>query len=261
MGIQSHRKQRIRREFKERTKRFSLVFAFVFGVSWGFFWLPWLRISQINADDFVSKSEVESAVNPYLASLNAFWLPNNNFFLLQTAKLENVLKEKGIGLAVAQKAFPKTLNIKFPQTEPWLIHCGSMDCFYVSETGFLADRAPKFSESPIPQIITGNSNAKIGDGVVSPSEALTLRKVFQKMKRLNISVTSASFGKNAEVKIITNENWYLLILENSDIEKVFGDLKLLMDQKIKEDRARLEYIDMRYENKAFYKLGSRLDSV
>lgn len=254
VDMQTYRKQRIRSEFKSRLKRYLLIFAAIFALSWGFFWLPWLRVSQINSDDFVSKGEIESAINPYLASLNSFWLPNNNFFLLKTSELENILKEKGVGLAQAKKSFPKILDVKFPQTEPWMIYCGDADCFYVSENGILADRAPKFSENPLPQVITGNSGAKIGDVVVSPEEALALRKVFQKLKQLEISASFASFDGAGEIKIVTDEHWYLRLLRGSDAQKTFGDLKLLLDQKIKENRPNLDYIDMRFPNKAFYKL-------
>jgi len=37
-------------------------------------------------------------------------------------------------------------------------------------------------------------------------------------------------------------------------EQIAQDLKLLLDQKIGQDRPRLEYVDLRFPDKAFYKL-------
>ena len=56
------------------------------------------------------------------------------------------------------------------------------------------------------------------------------------------------------MKISMNENWNLLILaEQKDYKDITEKLSLLFAQKIK-DRSKIEYIDMRVENKAFYKL-------
>lgn len=252
--MQSYRKQRIRSEFKERARRTSLYLGAIALTIWGFFWIPWLRVSQINSDDFVSMSEIESAVNPYMASLNSFLLPNNNFFLLRTSELENILKEKGVGVAEARKSFPQTLEIKFPQTEPWLIFCASAEnCFYVSKGGVLEDYAPQFSEKPLPEIIVEGQNGKLGDGIISAEEAVFLRGVFKNLKIMGVDPSAVSFKKD-EVKVTMKEGWYLLIPKDMSADKIFGDMKLLMEQKIKEGRLKLEYIDMRYENKAYYKL-------
>lgn len=254
MDINIYQRERKRNDLVRKLKILGYSIGLVLFAAWGFFWLPWLRISDIKTDDYVSKGEVENAISPYLASANSFWLPNDNYFLLQAHKLENILKEKDIGLAAVKKNFPKTIDIKFPQNEPWLIYCSEVECFYVSDKGLLFDRAPKFSQNPLPEIIMENKNGKIGDRVASPAQALFLRNIFHQLNLMNIDILSASFGAKAEVKFITGEKWYLKIINNDNAQKTLGDLKLLLDEKIKGDRTKLEYIDMRYENKAYYKL-------
>lgn len=254
MDIKVYQRERRKIDLVRRLKIIcSLSTLFLLAI-WGFFWLPVLRISIINSDDFAPKSEIESAVAPYLASLNALWLPNNNFFLFKNTEIESILKSKGIGIAVAKKNFPKTVDIKFPQTDPWLIYCGQNDCFYVSEKGVLNERAPKFSPNPLPEITLSDSGKKIGDIVATSEQISSLRIIFQKLGNLNISVSSFSFGGNNEIKIITAENWYLLIRDEGAISKTIADLGLLLSEKIKDARSKLEYIDMRFPNKAFYKL-------
>ena len=189
-----------------------------------------------------------------MASLNSLLLPNNNYFLFQSTKIESILKEKGIGLATAKKDFPKTIEIKFPQNEPWLLYCSELDCYYVSDKGFLIDRAPKFSQNPLPEIIVGERNAKIGDQIATGKQIIFLRNTLQTLAKLNIQVTSVSFGEKSEVTIVTSENWYLRMTDNMNIQVSLNDLRLLLEQKIKENRQNLDYIDMRYPNKAYYKL-------
>ncbi len=253
--MKSYRNQKIRSEFARRLKRFSVFFALASMLIWAFFWLPWFRISQINANGFASDGDIKSAVLPYLASLNAFGLPNNNFFLLRTSRLENILKEDAIGLANVRKTFPKTIHIDFPETEPWLIYCSAgNDCYYVSEDGILSERSPHFSISPIPRIISIKNGVRLGDNIISPEDALLLRKIFQNLKKQNTYAASVSFIADGTLKITTSENWYLLISRNSNFGQIFADLKLLFYHNIKDSRPHLEYIDMRFDNKAFYKL-------
>ena len=228
---------------------------------WGFFWMPYFRITNIVADDYISGSELEQAISSYLASVNEFWLPQNNFFLFDPGKIVELLKEKEIGIAIAGKKFPKTLEIKFHDTEPWLIYCLSESatetdhaekCYYVSLSGFLIDSAPRFSENPLPRITTEGGDKKIGDSLLSDDEIFFFKTATAELKKIGITIKEIAIAK--DIRLSTKENWYLLIYKDADIAKVFADLKLLLEQKIKEGRARLEYIDMRFENKAFYKL-------
>ena len=263
MDLNRHYRKWRRAVFLKKIGRIAGVFFATALMSWGFFWIPYFRITNIVADDYISGSELERAISPYLASVNRFRLPQNNFFLFDPGKIVELLKEKEVGVATADKKFPKTLEIKFPDTEPWLIYCapavasaeaGHSDgkCYYISPSGFLTDSAPRFSENPLPRITTEGGDKKIGDSLLSDDEIFFLKTATAELKKIGITIKEIAIAK--DIRLSTKENWYLLIDKDADIAKVFADLKLLLEQKIKEGRVRLEYIDMRFENKAFYKL-------
>ena len=205
------------------------------------------------ADDYIPGSELEQAISPYLASVNKFWVPQNNYFLFDPDSIVELLKNNEIGIATADKKFPKTLEVKFPDTEPWLIYCHTDEkCYYVSPSGFLTDSAPRFSENPLPRVITQSTGEKIGGSVLMDDEILLLKSALTEWKTLGITVKEITIAK--DIRFSTKENWYLLIDKTADVKKTFADLNLLLLQKIKNNRVNLEYIDMRFENKAFYKL-------
>lgn len=249
-----------RRYKKKNRARLLKKFAWMSGfliiaasLAWSFFWLPYFRITNIIADDYISGSELEQTISPYMASVNKFWLPQNNYFLFDPDKISELLKEKEVGIAIADKKFPKTLEISFPETEPWLIYCHTDEkCYYVSPFGILSDTAPRFSENPLPRVITENTAMAIGGSVLSGDEISFLKQFLAEFKTLAITVKEITIKK--EIKFLTKEGWYLLADKNAAVQKIFSDLKLLLGQKIKGDRPKLEYIDMRFENKAFYKL-------
>lgn len=220
---------------------------------WGSFWTRHFRISRIDIEG-ADRIEIEEALRPYLASLNGFYLPEDHYVFLSLDRIKEILKEKDFGAASAAKSFPNTLLIKFEKPEPHLIWC-LPDCYYIDGKGALSGRAPNFSEAPLPQIVLENSALpKLGENVISGENAANFEIWFQNLKSIGAIMTKIEFLSGGQLKIHVNEGWYIYLQENHGPQKLFNDLRLLLDQKIKENRANLEYIDLRFENKAFYKL-------
>ena len=261
MDINRHYRKRKRAVFLKKLGLSAGIFFALALMLWGFFWMPYFRITNIVADDYVVGSELEQTISPYMVSVNKFWLPQNNYFLFDPEKVVSLIKDKEIGIAIAEKKFPKTLEVRFPEAEPWLIYClhesaaeaGHADkCYYVSALGILIDSAPRFSENPLPRIITESGDKKIGDSVLSDDEILFLKTAISEFKRIGITIKEIVIAK--DIRFSTKENWYLLIDKDADVKKTFADFKLLLEQKRKDDRTDLIYIDMRFPDKAFYKL-------
>lgn len=233
---------------------FSVGAIFLLAV-WGFFWIPYFRISKIEAEvgDY---DKVGLTIKNYLSSLNAAFLPRNNFFLFSSAEIERLIKDRGFGLADVSKNFPKTLVVKFEKSRPWLIFCSSeKNCYYLDERGILSEASPQFSENPIPQIEGVDApNAKLGDRILSYEDAIFVRAWFQNLKKLEAEPANILLEKGNNLKIFLKEGWFIYVSKKLSTEKNFYDLKLLFDKKIKDRRPELEYIDLRFENKAFYKL-------
>lgn len=252
-------------EYYKRKKRASLSrkIAFYFLslflstlAIWGFLWIPYFRISHISTIGADNELDVKKSILSYLVSMNKFFLPNNHFAFLSTKQIEAVLKETGFGLASAEKVFPNSLIIKFEKAEPWLMACKTQEeCYYVDEKGAISARAPIFSELPLPQIRFKNTaDIKLGDSAVSAENIAFLKIWFENLKTIDARPLAIEYLKEEEIKISLKEGWFIHLTKNSDPQKLFTDLKLLLDQKIKDSRSKLEYIDLRFENKAFYKL-------
>jgi cell division septal protein FtsQ len=244
---------------------FALLLISVLTI-WGFFWIPYFRITNIDTSEIANPSDIQKTISDYLKSSNYFFLPNNHYVFLSADHINKLLKEHGFGLASANKLFPDTLIIKLKNTEPWLIFCASNDiqankepeqndCYYVYENGILGERSPRFSENPMPLIYPNNfDNLKVGNNIISTEDSAFLKKWLTNLKTIDALPTEISLLKNEEIKIVLKEGWFILITKKSNFQKIFNDLKLLLDQKIKDSRKKLEYIDLRFENKAFYKL-------
>lgn len=235
---------------------FSLLAAAA--VLWAFFWIPYFRVKNIAIENYTENNDIKSALKPHLASLNKFFLPRNNFLLLNKAEIGRILKDGGFGAPEISKKLPGTLIIRFVPGKPWLIFCLPAEappCFYIGKKGTLGERAPRFSDNPLPELAAAvPEDLKIGDSVISESQADFINALFNGLLSVEAAPAKTEILNAAEVKISTAEGWFILISFNIDPAKISRDLKLLLDQKIGGKRPALEYIDMRFPNKAFYKL-------
>ena len=234
---------------------FSLVAV---GGIWVFFWLPFFRVKEIIINDpLVSRKEVEEKLGLSLSSLTKFFLPQNNFFLFPSKLAEEAILESGLGVADIEKKFPNKIEIEFKEIKPKFLYCIDK-CYYIDKNGIPYEIAPFFTESPLPIlefVDEAKKELKLGKEFLPQENAEFLLNFNNELKNLNISIKKIEI-KN-DIKITMNENWNLLILKNQKDYKDFTKkLMILFEQKIK-DRSKIEYIDMRVENKAFYKLISK----
>lgn len=229
-----------------------LIFLIAFFVGlWGFFWLPYFQISEVKVqNDFLQKKQIEEKLNPFLTDHYKFFLPKNNFFLFSGTEAEKFLLKNGFGFWKIKKVFFHTIYADFTETKPEFLYCQNSECFYVDKNGIPYEMAPFFSQSPFALLDLGK-NAVLGEEFLSKNRADFLisfeKKIENKLKIKKVEIKE-------DMKITFGGDWFLILQkEEQDAEKIYKNLFLLLENKIK-DRSKIEYIDFRFTNKAFYKI-------
>jgi len=242
--------QRKERFFRQ-TKKTVLFVILACVAIWGFFWIPYFKISNIEINNrLIRGSQVSEAFAPFFEKKNNFFAPNNNFFLFSSEEAEKLILQNDLGVAKVNKKFPNKVEVQFLEIKPKFIYCNE-SCFFADKTGFLYELAPSFTESPIPSIET-EKKAKIGDHILSAKEAFFLTNFLSKMEKMDFNTEKISVEN--DFKIFLKQGWYVILLKNElrSSEELTEKLKLILEQKVK--NSPLEYVDMRFPNKAFYKL-------
>ncbi len=255
---------------KEELARRALFFLYlVFGavaLGWGFFWISYLRISHIQIKDSYytngEDAEVKKALDPLLSSKNNWFLPKNNYFIFHEKDAEQILRQENIGIATVSKHFPHSIEIIFQESKPKFIFCRESACFYLDQNGIIVEKAPTFSDNILPTLLLKNMprSIRIGDQLVPKSDAEFLSGFAEGIKNININADKIEMIPNAEndkeFKISVKEGWMIYVSTAFPPDIVVGNLKLLLEEKIKDKKLSLEYIDLRFPHKAFYKLKS-----
>jgi hypothetical protein len=76
----------------------------------------------------------------------------------------------------------------------------------------------------------------------------------QELPKLTLNYIKFDAAALPTVQVFTDEQWYVLFSSQEDILLQMVALKRLLDDKIKGDTTKLEYIDVRFGSKLYYKL-------
>lgn len=117
------------------------------------------------------------------------------------------------------------------------------------------NEASKVLRVPILLDSKDNQETQIGGQVIDPSALAFVISLAEKLETLNAPMV---WGRHAadsgDVRIMTNERWEAIFNMHESLDSQVGYLKTVLAEKIKRDRSKLQYIDVRFENKIFYAL-------
>ncbi len=263
------------REKKEKS-RFSrviyyfLLVAFTGVVVYVLFFSRFLEINTIvlNGTEELEKEKVINSVKSSLEGKYFGLIPKNNLILASKNRVvEKILQNfKKISEAKAEKVFPGTLKVEVKERKSLVLWCSGGPCYIVDEKGYAFSNAD-FESSVIKEnnlVRLVNLNAKpvtIGEKVLEEDYinfVLGIRDEFKKEIGQDIEDEYYTrFQAADEVQIKTREGWDVYLNGQLPLDKSLETLRIFLEEKISsnpEDWNKLEYVDLRIENKVYYKL-------
>ena len=238
----------------------------------------------------ISEDDLRSAVWGYLRENVFFVLPKRNFLILDEKEISHVLLgafPRVANAEVRKDIFSQTLFIEIKERTLWAVLCRESgigdreagtdvslqtaknelqtkdyesqtesDCFYVAEDGIAYERAPEFKGALITKIYDKSGDiVSVGSPALRDARFHIVRVFVRAAEELQeIEIVQFVFNKSNEtIEIITGEEWSIFIDESVSPETALENLILSLREEIKEKRADLDYVDLRYGNKVYYK--------
>lgn len=206
----------------------------------------WVKDIEVLGNDSIEKELILDSVNN---SINF-----RSIFLIKTAIIsDNVLSQfPEIYLASVSRDFPDKLIVSVKERHAIAIWCnGNLEnCFYVDKEGFLF----KDTDSKNLVVISSNSNFGLNDTVIESEKLLALNELWQEVRELGIYWFELN---GSDIVAHTTNGFVIKFISSEDLISQAKILKLTLDSEIsKEDFENLEYIDVRFENRAYFKLST-----
>lgn len=258
-------KPRKKRSNKKRRIFFLIILLFLVLV-YIFLFSPLFRIQaiEVSGNREVEVGEIENKFN------------YQNIFLITDNEIkDNLFKKipKIADLEISKNLIKRTVKLIIKEREKLGIVCQleigedpeSSDgageeqvkaCFYIDKTGVIFEEAPQTSGSLI-LLIKDYSQRDFYLGKQVFKERIVnfisqaKEGLFSETSIRSLDFNILSFPVK-ELKVMTSEGWYILFDLEREAENQILALKVALEEKI-ENRESLEYVDLRIENRIYYK--------
>lgn len=268
-GRPAKKRRGLRISFRFLRKIFLLCFVLI-GLGGAFYFAflsDYFAIESINISGLktVAEEDVRGRVNGVLDRRK--WVVGrlSNYFLfsadLAEAEIEGAFPK--IGALKIEKNYPKALSIFITERNAVGVWCREEKCFYLDKSGVIFEPAPRSFGGLMITVedFRAIEGVSLSAAVLKEGEAM----FFEEAKRLvtqNFPFGTKSFviTQRNEIEILTSENWRVLLDKKESIEYQLSNLKYLLDEKIRERRRELEYVDLRLGNRVYYRFAGAGES-
>lgn len=135
--------------------------------------------------------------------------------------------------------------------------------YYLDVNGIIVSREPQANEKELaglPVVEVGFDDqtfVKPGDTILNPEQVAYVFSIYEQAKSSsgNIAVAHVIFDlkQPQEFKMATSEGWQAFFSRKLALETQFKKLELALNEKIKDRRKYLQYVDLRVKDRVYYK--------
>ncbi|HVU75538.1 MAG TPA: cell division protein FtsQ/DivIB [Candidatus Paceibacterota bacterium] len=242
-----------------------LVAALVYGVHW-LSYLPQLNIStvQITGAERVSPELLQQYTDSLLHDGSYHFLSRSNIFLYPAQVLESRIVGDFPAIKSAQVSrdtlFSRTLFVRIDERRPFAQVCEGVNCYLLDDTGYIFSAYDASSTENIanPYIFTGlsaSSTNPIGQTFIPGHMPGVIALLTILQQQTGLSPHMVAIADDQDFTVHFAEGFDLKVSFGEDAATVARNLKLLLSTPpLSEKTGQIEYIDLRFGDRAFYKL-------
>jgi len=244
-----------------------ITLVFLGAIIYSIFFSQFLAVTKIEVSgtENLDPAEIRKIVENEITGNFLNLIPRNNILLASKTAIEkNILeKYKYAEKVEIEKKFPDTLDVRIGERKFSLILCSAGSCAVADSNGvaFIAADFEKngLGENNLPVLYDdGNKYFALGEVVFDQNYINYLLGIGEKMEsELEIGMERELRTPqiaSGDIRAKTKEGWQIYFDKSIPLDKEIGMLKIVLENKIdKGQRSELEYIDLRTDNKVYYK--------
>ncbi|MDQ3244900.1 MAG: hypothetical protein M3P22_00935 [bacterium] len=267
----------LKQEKKKKSKRklfifLSIFIVFIIGL---IFLANWKEINidnvNVTGNKIIESKEIEDIIHKNLSGKYLWLIPKTNGLLYPEDKILDELhnKYKRINTLEIDTNDFKTLDVTLTENIASYTWCGDTQvvdateesCYFIDKDGYVFDKAPNFSGD-----VYYRFYGEIKKQNDSPIGFYFMPKIFNNLINFkqvldNIKLETSSIfvkGKDTEISLKKNNNAKIIFKTNDDLIQIGQNIQssVLTDplkSRIEKEYDSLLYIDLRFDNKVYYK--------
>lgn len=256
--------------FKKRTpfiKKASFwrnigIFVITAIICYILFFSPVFKINSviISGNREVSSTKLEAYLKKQVENTKLI-VRTKNLLVIGTNNIENsVLREfPQIDTVKVSRKFPHSLVVQVSERSPAFIFSKPPgESFFLDDNGVVFKKITESPEIKIPEIenknFTGNIN--LGEKPINDKLLMQIKAIRDGIEgNLKIEIKKIFIVSDERIDIQTWEKWYVYFSLKDPIEgQIFNLEQILAKQITPEQKLKLEYVDLRFGSKVYYKV-------
>ncbi|MEI6480003.1 MAG: hypothetical protein WCO12_00570 [bacterium] len=258
--------QKRRRSFKRVSIFLSIGIVFIFIGLVFFLRMDRFQIRDVNIEGarIIQESDLRKSVDDTLSGSYVWLIPKSNTFIYNLGTLKSYLLEEFPGIqsiTLARDGFNK-ISLNIEERKPHVLWCPDKDevdqqCYFIDDTGLLFAEAPSFSGN-VYFIFRGklDKDTPLGARLMSQQDFTSFEQFISLItKNLHVDIVGVTFKEVGDFDLDLASGTKILFnktLSYDDMYNNFGSV-LKSDQFASSTINSLEYLDMRFGNKIFFK--------
>jgi cell division septal protein FtsQ len=183
------------------------------------------------------------------------FLNSKSIFLFSEKKTQNkILSQVSIIKDISiKKVFPGEIKINLVERNPVVICCkeyNTKHCHYMDKEGIAFQKTEDISGGFL--LFIKENGYSLGDKVVDENYMNNIFFLANELRKIEIEINYVNITKENTIELVTKEGWSVLFsLENNKSE--LNNLKLILEKIGGEKIKNLDYIDLRFGDRIYYK--------
>ncbi len=219
--------------------------------------LPTVTTIEVSGLDLIPEQEFQHVVNQNLKHWRWYLFPQRNMIFLSKKALKQGIEDKySLEYLTVTKGW-KSLSIKLKEKISHAIVYNQNEFYFADQQGRVMQELPQEQVSiywdRYPILNVGQGEIQIGQEVATPDQMTFMLALDQAILNTNLKKHGYERGEDVnELRLVSKDGWRAYFDITSDLNVALENLILVLNEKI-EDPKRVEYIDLRFGNKVFYK--------
>lgn len=213
------------------------------------FFSPVFKVKEFEVNGY-SNPDIVRQIAGEQASKN---LISGNILFFSKTKLADTLRgDQKVTEVKINKNYPNKITINISESKPSLIWNTAGDYFLIDERGVVI--GPAFNEKLPVLYDAANISVRAGEEVASPTFVKFIRDISEGFKgATGVSITKITiFDLMSDVHITSSAGWTVYLNSSKSAEAQLKNLSRVLAESRK-SKTKLEYIDIRLDNRIFYK--------
>jgi hypothetical protein len=262
-----------------------LFLIIIFAIFYFFVFYSKFQITEvlISGNEKIQNKEIENIawnnINKKIITLGNWNLISKSIFLTSPNIISKNILQKlpQIESVKISKKFPQTIFLEIKERKPFAVFCqpasatrpnlgdaiglpvdvpNTEKCFYIDKNGIIFEALEKIPENiTIVRQWLEDKEIFVGKRVIEKNIIDAIFKLEKILKdNFQIDIKEAIVSSPLRMDIKTSENWQIYFNLRTDTDFQIAKINLLLKDEISKDkRKNLQYIDLRFGDRAYYK--------